>query len=170
MLKAIKTRRSTRAFLAKAVEARKLNELLCAAMFAPNSWGTMPWEFIIVKDPEIKEKLSKSTAHAHFVKNAPLVIVVIFDTEKGKRFKEDSSIAAAHIMLEAENQGLGSCFVQIADAGEPEGFAEPFVRKLLGVPEKFRVQCMLPVGYPKRKLAAHKESKFDKAKIHEERF
>lgn len=170
MLDAIKKRRSVRAFLKKDVEDQKLREILRSGMSAPTSWGTMAWEFVIVRAQEVKEALSKASAHAYFVKDAPLVIVVCYNMKEGRRFKEDSSICAAHIMLEAVNQGLSSCFVQVAEAGDPQGSAEPYVKALLGVPEDFRVQCMLPIGYAKRELAEHRENKFKGTKIHPEKF
>lgn len=170
MIEAIRRRRSVRAFLKKEVEEEKLREVLAAAMFAPTSWGTCAWEFVLVRDPGTKTILSKASPHAHFVRDAPLVIVVCYDIKTGRRFREDSSIAASHIMLEAVNQGLSSCFVQVADAGDPPGAAEPYVKKLLGVPDDFRVQCMLPLGYAKRELKEHRESEYTPGKVHIDRF
>lgn len=170
MIEAIRKRRSVRAFLKKEVPEEKLKEILLSASFAPTSWGTKAWEFVIVKNSERKKALSKATAHSSFVKDAPLVIVVCYNPKSGRRFKEDSSICAEHIHLEAVNQGLASCFVQVADAGDPPGSAEPYVKKLLAIPENLRVQCMMPVGYAKRELAPHKESALDLKKIHYESF
>ena len=106
MLDIIRKRRSVRAFKKDAVEEEKLREIFLAAMFSPNARGTRPWEFIVVRDTATKEALSMVTHSAKFVKGAPVIIVVCFDTTKGKRFKEDSSICAEHIHLEAVNQGL----------------------------------------------------------------
>lgn len=170
MLSAIRKRRSVRVFLKREVEPKKLKEVLKAAMCAPTSWGTRAWEFVVVGDRETKKALSSSTAHARFVKNAPLVAVICYNIKKGRRFREDSSIAAEHIHLEAVNQGLASCFVQVADAGDPPGSAEPFVKKLLGIPDEYRVQCMMPLGYAAREPAEHTDDEFDPGKIHRERF
>ena len=109
-------------------------------------------------------------SHAGFVDKAPVVIAVCYNMKKGRRFKEDSSIAAEHIHLEAVNQGLASCFVQVADAGDPAGSAEPFVKELLRIPEDFRVMCMMPLGYAARELREHGDSEYDQAKVHNERF
>lgn len=170
MIPAIKKRRSVRAWLKKSIDEKALDEVLKAAMFAPTSWGTRAWEFVVVKDPLVKERLSKASAHAVFVKDAPCVIVVCYDMKRGRRFREDSSICAAHMLLEAVDQGLSACFVQVADAGDPPGSAEPHVKEVLAIPEAFRVQCMVPLGYAKRELKEHKESEFDPGKIHTERF
>ncbi|MFQ5736951.1 MAG: nitroreductase family protein [Thermodesulfobacteriota bacterium] len=170
MLDIIRKRRSVRSYLKKEVEEEKLREIFLAAMFSPNSRGTRPWEFIVVRDEATKKALSMTTHSARFVKEAPLVIVVCFDTKKGKRLKEDTSICAEHIHLEAVNQGLASCYVQITDAGEPSGSAEPVVKKLLDIPAHIHVQCMMPIGYATRELAPHKDSEYDEGKIHYERF
>ncbi len=170
MLEVIRKRRSIRDYSDRDVEEEKLREILKAAMFAPTSWGRRPWEFIIVRDPETKKALSEATPYASFVKDAPVAIVIIYDVTKGRRFKEDSSICAEHIHLEAVNQGLGSCFVQIADAEGPHGDAETYVKRLLGIPENYRVQCIMPIGYPARQLPPHDDSEFEESKIHRERF
>ncbi len=170
MIEAIRKRRSVRAFLKREVEEEKLREVFTAAMFAPTSWGTRAWEFVLVKDAATKAALSKASSHAYFVKDAPAVIVVCYDLKTGRRFREDSSIAASHIMLEAVNQGLSTCFVQVADAGDPPGAAEPYVKKVLGVPEDFRVQCMVPLGYAKRELKEHRDGEYAPSKVHNGRF
>jgi len=79
MLDVIRKRRSIRGFLKKGVEDRKLDEVLKAAMFAPTSWGTRAWEFVVVKDPVTKKKLSEATTHSRFVKDAPVVVVICYN-------------------------------------------------------------------------------------------
>jgi len=171
MLEIIRQRRSIRKYLKRDVEDEKLDEVLMAAMFAPTARGLRPWEFIIVKNDETKQQLSKSTPFAGFAKDAPVVIVICYNTNKGKRFKEDCSIAAENIYLEATNQSLGTCFIQIAegaqaDVGEPENF----VKKLLNIPAYCRVQCLMPIGYPENQLEPHKDDEFDRSKVHYEKF
>jgi nitroreductase len=170
VLEAIRKRRSTRAYLPGEIEDGKLREILKAAMFSPSSRGRRPWEFVVVKNDATRKALSEATPWAFFVKEAPLVIVVCYDVEKGKRFKEDSSICAEHISLEAVNQGLGSCFIQVADSEGPHGDPEEYVRQVLGIPAGLRVQCLIPVGYPAQELPEHSESEFDQSKVHFEKF
>jgi len=172
MLEIIKNRRSVRNFLKKEIENDKLNEVLKAAMFAPTAKNLRPWEFIVVTDEETKNQFAKATRYSSFAGDAPVVIVICYDMTKGNRFKEDCSISAQNIYLEAVNQGLGTCFIQIAEgtegsAGEPEAF----VKRLLDIPSSYRVQCLMPVGYPEKYPVPHKEDVlFEKAKIHYERF
>lgn len=170
MIEAIRDRRSVRTYLKKEVEERKLKEILTAAMYAPTSWGMRAWEFVVVREKALKEALSRATAHSKFVKNAPVVVIICYDVSTGRRFREDSSIAAGHIWLEAVNQGLGTCFVQVADAGDPPGRAEPYVKGLLDIPDGYRVQCMMPIGYPSRRLKPHSPKEYNKKKVRLERF
>lgn len=171
MLEIIRKRRSIRTFVKKDVEKGKLNEILKAAMFSPTARGLRPWEFIIVTNGETKNKLSKATPYSSSVKGAPVIVVICYDINKGRRFKEDCSICAENIYLEATNQGLGTCFIQIADGTEADvGNPEEFVKKVLSIPENFRVQCLMPIGYPAKQPEPHKVEEFDKNKIHYEKF
>jgi nitroreductase len=169
MLEVIRQRRSVRSFLQKAVEEEKLNDILKAAMFAPTAKHLRPWEFIIVTNEDKKIGLSKATPYASFAKDAPLIIVICYDMNKGNSIKEDCSIAAENIYLEAVNQGLGTCFIQIADGAEADaGNPEEYVKKLLDIAENYRVQCLMPLGYPVRQSSPHKDEEFELSKIHYE--
>ena len=170
MLEVIRKRRSIRSYTDSEVEAEKLNEILKAAMFAPSSRGRRAWEFIVVRSDETKKALSDATPYAFFVKDAPVAIVICYDIDAGRRFKEDASICAEHIHLEAVNQGLASCFVQVADATGPHGNAEDYVKQLLKIPDRYRVQCMMPIGYPGEAHSEHSDSEYEESKIHSEKF
>ncbi len=171
MLEVIRQRRSVRTFLKRDVEKERLNDVLKAAMFSPTARGLRPWDFIIVTDDKTKTQLSKATPYASFAKDAPLVIVICYDASKGKRFKEDCSICAENIYLEATNQGLGTCFIQIADGTEAnEGNPEDFVKRLLAIPGNYRVQCLMPIGYPLKQPGPHKDEEFEEGKVHYGRF
>jgi len=139
-------------------------------MFAPSSRGKRAWEFIVVRNEDARRKLSESTPFSFFVKDAPVAIVICYDTDKGRRFKEDASICAEHMHLEAVNQGLASCFTQVVDAEGPHGDAEEYVKGLLGIPDRYRVQCIMPIGHPGEEHPEHSDAEFDESKIHRERF
>ncbi len=171
MLEVIRQRRSIRSYLKKDVEKEKLHEILKAAMFSPTARNHRPWEFIVVTESGTRKQLSVATPYASFAAEAPVVIVVCYDMNRGRRFREDCSLCAGNIYLEAVNQGLGTCFVQIAEGTEAEvGDPEDYVRQVLSIPASYRVQCLLPVGYPERVPAPHREEEFEERKIHYERF
>lgn len=172
MLEIIRKRRSVRNYLKKDIENEKLGEILKSAMFAPTAKNLRPWEFILVKDEELKIQFSKATRYSSFAKDAPLVIVICYDITKGNRFKEDCSICAQNIYLEAVNQGLGTCYIQIAEGTEGSmGEPEAFIKNLLNIPTSHRVLCLMPIGYPESYPIEHsEESLYDISKIHYERF
>lgn len=171
MLESIRQRRSVRSYLKKEIEKEKLNEVLKAAMFAPTARNLRPWEFVVVTADETKKKLSVATPYASFARDAPVVLVVCYDMNRGRRFKEDCSLCAENVYLEAVNQGLGTCFIQIAEGTEAgEGNPEDYVKKVLFIPENFRVQCLLPIGYPAKLPEPHRDEEFDEGKIHRGKF
>ena len=140
-------------------------------MTSPTSKNRRPWEFIVVTDDETKLRLSKATAFSSFAAGSPAVIVIIYDSGKNIRAAEDCSLSAGNIYLEAVNQGLGTCYVQIAGGTEAgSGDPEEFVRKTLGIPDRYRVQCIMPVGYPADLPGPHGDDEFDRGKIHLEVF
>ena len=171
MLEAIRQRRSVRSYLGRAVEHEKLREVLKAAMFSPTARNLRPWEFIVVMEHTTKERLSVATPYASFAKDAPVVVVICYDTNRGRRFREDCSLCAENIYLEAVNQGLGTCFIQIAGGTEGEaGEPEDYVKRVLSVPEHYRIQCLLPIGYPAALPEPHKDEEFEERRIHPEKF
>ncbi|MBI5159288.1 nitroreductase family protein [Candidatus Micrarchaeota archaeon] len=72
---------------------------------------------MVVKGKEAK-KLAKATKWSALVEGASAVIVVCADMKKGNRWVEDCSIAVAHMMLQATELGLGTCWVQVKEATE----------------------------------------------------
>ena len=167
MLKVVKKRRSIRSYLSKPVEEEKVKAILTSVMFSPSANHLRPWELVVVKDKELIKKLSSATAWGSFAAGAPVVIVVCADVNLSENWLEDASIVGAHIYLEVTNQGLGTCWVQIKgyQAGDGQD-SEKCVRKLLNIPDRFRVLSLFPIGYPAKELPEHSESEFDQSKIH----
>ncbi len=166
MIPAIKKRRSVREYLAENIPEEKLNEIIMAAMYAPSANAAYPWDLVIVKDPQTKEKLSKTTPWSTHAANANIIIVVVGHEQESKEWVEDCSIIAEHIWLEATEQGLGSCWIQIKGNDN----AEKEVKNLLNIPEEYRVLCLMPLGVPANKAPEHSEEDFDKSKIKQEKY
>jgi nitroreductase len=153
MIELLRKRRSIREFTDKEIAPEVIQILIEAALRAPSSRGINPWEFIVVDDPELLIKLSKSKQHgSQFLKNAPLAIVVCADSTKSDVWIEDCSIAAIIIQLTALSLGLGSCWAQIRTRKHDyEKTAETYVQELLGLPEQMKVECILGIGHPAEK-------------------
>jgi len=172
MLEIIKKRRSVRKFKKKDVEKEKLNEILKAAMYSPSAMHRRPWEFIVVKDQELKNKLAKVTFWSSFVKDAPIVLIIAAK----KKFLspwwiEDCSIVAEAIYLEATNQGLGTCFCQVLGTKNILlKDSEEGVRQIIHAPKNLHILCIMPIGYPAETKTKHSEKEFDIKKIHHEKW
>lgn len=171
MIDSIKRRRSVREFGDKDVEEEKTREILRAAMFSPSSHAKYPWEIIVVTEKEKREDLSEATVWSSFASDAPVCFVVLGD-EESDRWVEDCSIVSEHIWLEAVNQGLVGCWIQVRNGTtEEEGKdSEEYVKKVLNVPEKWRVLSIMAVGYPARENEPHSESDYKNEKVHHEEY
>jgi len=171
MLKVIRQRHSIRSYQNKPVEDEKVEEILKAAQFAPSANHRCPWEFVVVDDPRTKENLSRATPWGSFISQAPVVIVVCSDEEKSREWLEDASIVGAHIYLEATNQGLGTCWVQVRGSQtESSQDSESYVRQLLNIPNSFRVVAIFPIGYPAEEKPEHIDEEVLSEKIHKNKW
>lgn len=167
-LSLIQRRRSIRKYLEKPVEAEKIDALIEAALRAPSSRGFNPWEFMVVTDKGLLEKLSTSKPHgASFLKNAPLGIVVCADPEKCDVWVEDASIASIFIHLAAESIGLGSCWIQIRKRMHDQTTsAQAYIRSLLNIPKNLNVESIVAIGYPAEKKPPHRKEDLQYKKVH----
>ncbi len=159
-LEAIRTRRSVRRFLDRPIETEKLEAVLDAARLAP-SWANLQcWRFVVVQDPETKERISalshveeyfagasyKTNPARKALAQAPVVIVACADPDRSGTVRDqryylaDLGIAAQNLMLAAHAVGLGTVFVGVFDEG---GLSE-----LLGIPAGIRIVGLFPLGYP----------------------
>ena len=115
-------RQSDRAFdPQRPVEKEKLQRILEAACIAPSACNSQPWHFIVVDDPELKNRVADATSNRvlgmnHFTKQAPVHILVVEEKPnltagigswiKDKNFSHlDIGITAAHLVLAAEDEG-----------------------------------------------------------------
>ena len=145
VFKAISERRSVRAYKSVEVEDEKLVKVLEAARLSPSASNRQEWKFIVVKDKEKLEKLVPACRNQKFVGEAP-VLIAACATESAKvmtcgqpAYTVDLSIAMSYMILEAHEQGLGTCWLG--------AFFEDQVKEILGVPEHIRIVAMTPLGY-----------------------
>ena len=160
-------RRSIRNFEHKEVEAEKIDVLIEAALRAPSSRGFNPWRFIVVTDPGLLERLSRARPQgSSFLKNAPLGIVVCADPGKSDVWIEDCSIASIFMLMAAESIGLAGCWIQIRERMHSEDItAEAYVSEVLSIPVEYKVENMVAVGYPAKRLPPHEKGELQYEKI-----
>jgi len=168
----LKSRRSIRKYLPKAVEVSKINQITNAALMSPASKRSNSWEFIVVQDAEMLQKLAESRPHgSQLLTDSPLGIIVIADTTKSDIWIEDASIAAIIMQLQAQDLGLGSCWVQVYNRQKDETTStEEYIRRLLGIPSHYAVLNIVSIGYPNEERKPYEVEKLAIDKIHTDKF
>lgn len=140
----IKKRRSIRKYKKTPVEDEKILKCLEAAQWAPSASNKQPWHFIVVKNEENRKKLADMHPYGRFMKESPVVIVVMCDPVKHpKYYMYDSCIATENLLLAACAQGLGTCWMGMVGVDFEED-----MKKLLNAPERMRILCCVSLGYP----------------------
>lgn len=145
----IKTRRSIRKYMKKDMSDEIIRKLINATRYTPSSRDSQPWEFIIIKNGDIKEKLAKikGKENEEILLKAPVIIAICVDTNKSpSRWIEDGACAAMNMLLVAHNLGLGAVYVTGYSQTTPE--ITPKLQGILGLPEHMMPVCLIAVGYP----------------------
>ena len=152
----VKTRQSDRAFDPdRPVEKEKLDRIIEAVRLAPSACNAQPWHVVVVDDPALKNKVADATSARtlgmnHFTKQAPVHMLLVEEKvnlssgiggwmKKKDYAQMDLGIAAAHIVLAAHAEGLGSCIVG--------WFDEKKMQELLSIPANKRVWLDVVIGY-----------------------
>ena len=142
-LRDLRRLRQTRRFTEDPVTDEVLARILEVARWTGSAKNTQPWEFIVVRDRELLERLCVIGQTAHFIGKAPLVIALVLAGNSPRSEAYDEGRASERIMLAAQALGLGS---GTAWWGSEEGSTQ--AKEILGVPaEKTFLSCVA-LGYP----------------------
>ena len=118
----IKNRRSMRKFTNQELTQDEVVALMKAALMSPSSKRSNCWQFVVVDEKETLERLSNCKEQsASFIKDAALAVVVMADPLASDVWIEDASIASIMIQLQAEDLGLGSCWIQVRERFTADG-------------------------------------------------
>jgi len=124
--------------------------LLKAAMAAPTALNRQPWRFVVIRAPEVREKLASKLKSAWMVKDAPLAIAVCGDLSRavdgeGRDFWiQDASAATENMLLAAHALGLGAVWCGVYPIEQKVRDA----REILGLPEQVIPLNLVAIGYP----------------------
>lgn len=163
MIEDILTRRSIRKYQNKKVEDCLIDELLRAGMAAPSAGNQQPWDFIVIRDKEIMNKIPEFHPYSAMIKDCDVAIVVCGNLEKEKNkgfWVQDCSAATENILLAAHARGLGAVWLGLYPREERSGG----IKKLLNIPENIIPLSLIPIGYPGEDKGDAK--RFDKNSIH----
>jgi len=155
LLDLLKHRKSIRDFLDRPVEREKIMMCLEAARLAPSACNSQPWKFIVVDDNQLKNRLCAAAfsgiySFNSFCKTAPVIVVIISEKSKfltriggmfrgTKYYLIDIGIAAEHFVLQAEDLGLGTCWIG--------WFNERRVKTILNIPQHKKIDIIIALGY-----------------------
>lgn len=148
VLKAIEERRSIREYVDKIPSEEVVYSIIEAGRLAPSAGNRQPYRFVIVWDREKIRKIAKVSMS--FLSKAGVIIVGAADPKLSpKWYPVDLGISLEHMVLTAQAQGLGSCWVGAFDENE--------IKKILEIPKEVTIVAMLGVGYPR--LTPHPTSR-----------
>ena len=163
----VRNRRSVRRYLDKPVEREKLLACLEAARLAPSAENVQPWRFLVIDDPGLKERFAAAAftgiySFSRFAAKAPALVLLLARPDLlanriGKQIQDisfyliDVGIAGEHFALQAEELGLGTCWI---------GWFNPRrTRRFFGIPRPYKVVCLMAVGYAEGKPARERARK-----------
>lgn len=168
----IRKRRSIRRFKDQPVEPEKIDILMEAALRAPSSRSLNPWEFVVVDDRPLLERLAACKPHgAGFLGQAPLGIVICADPARCDVWVEDCAIAVTFIQLMATALDLGSCWIQVRKREHASGGpARDDIARHLDLPERLEVEAMIAIGYPAQPKVGHARDTLLFDRVHQNGF
>jgi len=161
----VRSRRSVRQYTQEEVSRETIASILEAGRQAPSGNNAQPWRFIVVRDEGTKQRLYKAAGKQGFILEAPVTIAVVADpsakmkpatrsSSSGQQVPtlavikavRDTAIAADHMVMEAADMGLGTCWVA--------KFEQEDIRPVLDVPEDCFVVALITLGYAAVKAEA----------------
>ena len=127
---------------------------------------------VLEKDKEMLKELSHCKEQASsFIADAALAIVVMADPLASDVWIEDAAIASIMIQLQAEDLGLGSCWVQVRERFTATGMpSDEFVHGILDIPLQLQVLSVIAVGHKGMERKPFNEEHLQWEKIHINKF
>lgn len=151
----IEKRRSIRRWLPNPVEREKLIACLEAARLAPSAENAQTWRFLVVDDADLKTRYAKEAfsgiyGYCRFAAEAPVLVLILAKLDfvanrLGKQlqgvayFLLDIGIAGEHLVLQAEELGLGTCWIGWFNIRK--------TRKFFKIPRSYKIVAMVAMGY-----------------------
>ena len=140
-LQALRTRRSIRKYEDKPIPQETLETIVDCGRLAASGRNEQPWEFVVVTDPKIKEKVAEATDYGKFIAQAAACIAVFCrDTTY---YIEDGAAATQNILVGAWAMGVGTCWI----AGDKKHYAKT-IGNIVKAPANTKLVSLIALGYP----------------------
>jgi nitroreductase len=164
---AIMTRRSIRRYTTEPVSDADIETILRAAMAAPSAGNQQVWRFVVVRDPEVRMRLSEVSQFSGMLAEAPVGIVVCADTREERKigyWPQDCSAAIENALLAAHSMGLGAVWLGVHPVAERTAS----VAEIVGLPEGVAPLSILSIGHPAEERPP--AGRFKEAFVHYDRW
>ena len=125
-----------------------LEKILDAGRVAPSACNNQPWKFLVISSSPLLEKVKESYNREWF-KEAPHILVIIGLRDQAwirsydgyNSIETDIAIAMTHIILAAENEGVGTCWIA--------HYNPVILREAIKLEDNQLIFGITPLGYPK---------------------
>lgn len=134
-------------------------------MQAPSAGNQQPWEFIVVEKKSILTALADMSPYSRPVAGAPAAIVFLANRNRFRYpdyWQQDMSAAAENFLLEAVHLELGAVWLSVSPVKERESF----IIDLFELSDNLIPFCVIPVGYPADGHESRLVDRFEKDRIH----
>jgi len=158
-LEAIRRRRSVRRYTGEGIPRQDLESIVDAGRLAATGHNRQPWEFVVVTDPTMRERLSLGK---EWLLKAGAIVAVLLDPTS-RFWVEDGAAAVENMLIAATALGYGACWL--------EGNTQPREEELkaaLGVADHLRLFTLVSIGVPAEWPTREKRSLADV--LHWERY
>jgi nitroreductase len=150
VLEAIRIRRSIRDYKSDPIPPEVLERVTDALRLAPSACNNQPWRFVLVTEPELRQKVAKACNNQMFIAPAPVIVAgCAWPARAYPRMggswnsaEIDVAIALDHLTLAASAEGLGTCWIG--------AFNEQEIKALLHIPAEAKLVALTPLGWPAR--------------------
>jgi nitroreductase len=127
-----------------------LHRIVEAAHLSASSMNRQPWHFVVVRSRADLEQLGRMVKTGPYIALAAAAIVVAHERES--RFGvSDASRAVQSMVLTAWADGVGSNWSGFGGLEE--------VREHLGIPDRYDVLTVVPLGYPRRAVGRGRKNR-----------
>lgn len=143
------TRRSIRTYKTDDVGDDLIRDILEAAMAAPSAVAKDPWDFVVVRDAEMRAKIAEGLPNGKMIATAPVGIIVCGDLQRAhdgqlSYMLQDCSAAIENLLLAVNTLGLGACWLGV----HPREERAVHIRGLLNIPEHIIPVAGIAIGWP----------------------
>ena len=142
-----RSRKTCRTFKEEPLTEEEMGLIMEAGRLAPSSRKLDDVRLVPVRDVSLIRRLARCKPSSTTpLETATFAVIVAADPRVCDVWIEDASIATIMIQLEAEDLGLGSCWVQVRLRDSDSGTAEEFVIREAGLDPEWKVLSIVAIG------------------------